>query len=328
MKNKKLLGIIAVILASICYGVMPIFSNACLSGGFPVEFLGKLFGESIPAYMLESPENALSNSSVVAFSMGFGCIISLIVLASKRKLSALKVKPRELMSMSLYGGVAFFATCLLLTYAYQRMDKGSAIVLHFSYPAVSCIASTLFFSEKLTARKLIAIVPALAGVCLVSSFGGASNVWGPVFALLSALTYSVYILAGRYSAYANVDSSVSTVYVTGTASLVGFIMAFITGEFSLPANWFIVALLAMGGITGYLVGLRLLLFGIRTLGSGTASMLNTFEPVMASVCGIVVLGETFSLQKGIGYALVLGAALLVVSSTVSEGKKLRSIDSN
>ena len=57
-------------------------------------------------------------------------------------------------------------------------------------------------------------------------------------------------------------------------------------------------------------------------------MLNTFEPVMASVCGIVVLGETFSLQKGIGYALVLGAALLVVSSTVSEGKKLRSIDSN
>ena len=84
----------------------------------------------------------------------------------------------------------------------------------------------------------------------------------------------------------------------------------------------------MGGITGYLVGLRLLLFGIRTLGSGTASMLNTFEPVMASVCGIVVLGETFSLQKGIGYALVLGAALLVVSSTVSEGKKLRSIDSN
>ena len=140
MKNKKLLGIIAVILASICYGVMPIFSNACLSGGFPVEFLGKLFGESIPAYMLESPENALSNSSVVAFSMGFGCIISLIVLASKRKLSALKVKPRELMSMSLYGGVAFFATCLLLTYAYQRMDKGSAIVLHFSYPAVSCIA--------------------------------------------------------------------------------------------------------------------------------------------------------------------------------------------
>ncbi|MDO4567749.1 MAG: EamA family transporter [Clostridia bacterium] len=327
MKNKTLLGVLAVILSSVCYGITPVLTNGALDGGLPVEFLIRVFGQDYPAALAASAETALPNESVVAFAMGFGCLISLLSLAAKRKLNTLRVDRGVFFSASALGGAAFFATCLLLTYAYRYMDKGATIVLHFTYPAISCIAAALIFKERLTWLKGVAAALAIAGVYFVSNFGGATNALGPIFALLSAVTYATYILGGRYSAYASVDSSVSTVYVTGTASLLGFAAAAVLGTLELPASATVWALLALDGLIGYLIALRLMLYGIRTLGSGTASMLNTLEPVMASVSGIIVFGEAFGLQKGVGYALVLGAALLTVSGSVREDRRQRRAES-
>ena len=39
MKRKHILGVLCVVLASACYGITPILSNAALNGGLPASFV-------------------------------------------------------------------------------------------------------------------------------------------------------------------------------------------------------------------------------------------------------------------------------------------------
>ena len=81
--------------------------------------------------------------------------------------------------------------------------------------------------------------------------------------------------------------------------------------------------LALDGVLGYLIGLRLLLYGIRILGSGNAAMLNALEPVMATVMGVIVYGETVGAAKGLGCAMVIASAVIVVADTGRKKRKYR-----
>lgn len=326
-------GVLAVVAASLCYGVMPIISKTLLSGGLPPEFAARLeafIGRftarpfTLPETMLQNELYALKNESVVGFGMLFGCVISLLLLAlgSKRVgkplLRSLGQPAKSVLSMVLLGGFCLSSTMLLISYAYSYMSPGSVIVLHFSYPVLACVGGALFFGEGFGVKKLLSCALALGGVYLVSGFSGASSPWGPVLALLSAVSYAAYFLAGRHSAYANVETSVTSVYITGSSAVVCLTASALTGGGAcvLPQTAFTLILLVLGGILGYLVGLRLLLYGIRTLGGGNASMLNTLEPVAATLFSMLVFGETLVPLKALGCLLILAAAIITVLGSV------------
>ena len=196
-------------------------------------------------------------------------------------------------------------------------------MLHFCYPAIACLTAALFFKERFSVLKGLAAGAAVSGVYLVSGFSGAENAAGPLLAVLSAFTYAAYFILGRHGPYKNVSPSVSSVYITGAASLMGFLAALATGRLAAPATWFLWLVLALDGVLGYLIGLRLLLYGIRILGSGNAAMLNALEPVMATVMGVIVYGETVGAAKGLGCAMVIASAVIVVADTGRKKRKYR-----
>lgn len=319
MNKSRLKGVAAVVLASMCYGVTPILTNIALKGGLPLDFARRIFGEGAPSFLTASSETAIPNESVVMLGMLLGCLISLITaLISKKGKLLLDVKPKALLSMTLLGGGTFAATMLLISYAYRFMEPGSVIVLHFSYPVIACAAAALFFGERFTVYKAAAAVFAAAGIYLVSGFCGADSFVGPLLALLSAFAYAAYFLLGKHSAYADVDSSVSGVYITLGAAAAAFVAALVSGRLALPSNAFLWLVLAMSGLIGYLIGLRLLLYGIKVLGSGTAAMLNTLEPVMATLSSIAVFGESMGLMKGLGCALVLLGTIITAFGSLKQ----------
>ena len=47
--------------------------------------------------------------------------------------------------------------------------------------------------------------------------------------------------------------------------------------------------------------------GLKILGPNTTSVVNTVEPVLNIVAGILFLNEVFSLQQGVGAVFVVGA---------------------
>ncbi|MBO4383811.1 MAG: DMT family transporter [Clostridia bacterium] len=317
--SKKAWGVLCVILASVCYGITPILSNTALKGGLPGEFLIRAFGEA-PSFMALDPAKAMPNESVVGFGMAIACALSLVICLVGRK--SLKVTPRQAAELSVFGGGGFTATMLLISYAYLSIPAGMTIVLNFTYPILVAFFSAMIFGEKLRPAAIVALVFAIGGVALISLPGSAGSgsrpALGVTLALLSGLAYAVYFLAGRHASYSKLDGSVSNVYITGSAAVICFIIALAAGRFRLPPSWFILAVLLSSGVLGYIVGLRLLLAGIRILGSVPASALNTLEPVFASLTSMLVFGELMTVFKAAGIALVLAGALI---SILSIGRK-------
>ena len=70
--------------------------------------------------------------------------------------------------------------------------------------------------------------------------------------------------------------------------------------------------------------LRLLLAGIKLLGSVSASALNTLEPAFASLTSMAVFGEAMGLLKGCGVILVLAAAVIGILTLNRDDSKTRS----
>ena len=313
MKRDHIIGVICVVLASACYGVTPILSNTALRGGLPAAFLAPLFGDgALCRAMLADPARAVSNETLVCLSMAIACALSVLNCLIGRK--RLAVTGKQLVSLSLLGGGALAGTLLLITYAYLFIPAGMTIVINFTYPIFVVLAGMLFFREKARLSVFVSLALAIGGIALISFTGlsGEVDIRGVLIALASGAAYAVYFLAGRNSAYASLDTGVSNVYITGAAALIGLVAALVTGRFTLPADLFMWAVLFLEALLGYIVGLRLLLAGIRLLGASAASALNTLEPAFASLTSVVVFGEAMGLLKGLGVVLVLAGALVSI----------------
>ena len=312
-KNNRLWGIICVVLASMCYGITPILSNTALRGGLPEAFLKRLGLQA--EHIAANPANAIPNESVVGFGMALACVICLAHCLVKRV--SLRVTRRQTLEMAVYGGGGFTATMLLISYAYLSIPAGTTIVINFTYPVLVAVFSALIFKERFRIASGIALALAIAGIALISGLGagdalGENPALGIPLALLSGLAYAVYFLAGRHASYSKTDTSVANVYITGSAAVICFVIALLTGRFRLPPTVFLWIVLLSSAVLGYIIGLRLLLVGIRLLGSSTASALNTLEPVFASLTSVVVLGESMNAVKITGAALVLAGALMSI----------------
>lgn len=315
-KDPRTLGVICVVLASMCYGITPILSNTALRGGLPADFLTRILG-SAPELMMAGAQNAMPNESVVGLGMGIACVLSALVCLITRK--SLRVTGRQALHMAVFGGGGFTATMLLISYAYLCIPAGTTIVLNFTYPVMVAVASAVIFREKIRPTAFLALIPALLGIALISGLAASGSgalgerpALGIPLALLSGAAYAVYFLAGRHSAYRELDTSVANFYITGSAALICFAIALASGRLRLPPNAFLWCILLLSGVLGYIVGLRLLLLGIRLLGSTPASALNTLEPVFASLTSMLVFGEAMGLVKAAGCALVLVGALMSI----------------
>lgn len=321
MKRNTFIGILCVVLASMCYGITPILSNAALNGGLPADFVVNVFGENALEIMAADTARAMKNESVVGISMGIAGIISFLTCLLTKK--SLRISMRQVSSMCIMGGISLAVTCVLISFAYNFIPAGMAIVLHFTYPVFVLIASMLFFGEKPTVVKCFSLLMAIAGIALLS-FGGFDGQIQPVgilLALISGMTYAAYFIAGKNAPYASADTAVSNTFITLTACIVCSLAGILMGRFTFPSDWFMWLILILEALLGYVIALQLMLKGMKLIGACAASALNTLEPAFASLTSMLVFGEMMGLIKGCGIIFVLVAAL--ISILALNGKKVK-----
>lgn len=305
MNKNTLKGILAVLLASLLFGFTPMLTNSSLFGTLP--------------WLQRGTEVVFTNESVVVFSMGFAGIFSMISALFQKK--SLKIRPAELRDVSIFGGGLFCATCLLLSYSYRLIPVGTAVVLHFFYPVATCLISALFFREKLSPAKAVAALIAVAGIFFVSDFEGVGNLLGPLLAVGSGVAYACYCIGIERSRSADIDPAVRGMYINFSSAAIAFVAALVTGRLMLPPNWVCFLSTVCEAVIGYLLAIRLIIYGIGKLGATSASVVNTFEPVMAALLASLFYNEVMDLKKIVGCAMVLSATFIIVLAARAKQKK-------
>ena len=100
---------------------------------------------------------------------------------------------------------AGICSLLFFTYCYFQaitiMDLSTAAVLLYTAPSIVMILSLILFHERITVQKLIALVLAFAGCCLVSLVGGEHKLStvGILYGLGAGFGYALYSIFARYA---------------------------------------------------------------------------------------------------------------------------------
>lgn len=259
--------------------------------------------------------NALGFSSrqVACLRLTVGALVFvLLLLILDRK--ALKISPRD---VPLFLGLGLLSV-LFFTFCYFRaielMPLATAAILLYTSPIWVTLMAALFFHERLTVRKLLALGLAFAGCVLVSGLsGGSLTFYGLLVGLGAGVGYALYSILGTVALRRYPPLTVTTwtflFAALGSWFLSSPVSLFETMR-TAPAGtlaWLIPGTAILTAVIPYLAYTK----GLQSTEAGRAAILATVEPVVATLLGALVFHETLSLTAMLGIALVLGSIALL-----------------
>lgn len=285
-------------------------------GAVAVLLAAALFGTSATSLALLTP--GAPGPSVAAMRLLVGAVGLVVVVLSRggaADLTALWRRPAIwIMGAAVAGYQAFFFM--------GTARAGVAVGTLISLAAAPFLAGILGWVLREGAPGwtwVVSTVIAVVGLTLlVSTSLGVEEPIGMVYSLGAGVCYAIYTVVGvRLSREGRPPSAVLA--ASFSIGAVILLPAAVTSDWWFSAAG-VVEVLWLGLAT---TTVAYLLFGVglRTLQPGHIATLNLFEPVVATILGVVVLGEVLGMAGWVGTLLVLGALSLL---GLSEGRRSRA----
>lgn len=209
--------------------------------------------------------------------------------------------------------VTFFNFCYFKTMTLTSLSV--AAVLLYTAPAFVMLMSAVLFKEEMSVQKLSALLLAFLGCAFVSGIvggAGALSASGILYGLGAGFGYALYSIFGRYA--------LEKGYSSLTISFYTFLCSAICTSFLADKGSVAAALSGNGGLIMKTIVLVLVvtLFpylsytkGLSGVENGTASVLASVEPVVATLVGVVIYKEALNVWNVAGICLVLGSIILI-----------------
>jgi drug/metabolite transporter, DME family len=263
----------------------------------------------------------MSPVMVVFWRAGFaalmlGAVMGVVLPVSGRR-GLLRVRRGDLHLFVGFGLLGVTAFYLLYIYAVVLTGVAVAVVLLYTAPVFVALMAWRFLGERLGGRKLAALALTVVGCALVSRAYDptllSGNVLGILCGLGSGFTYALYSIYGKMSLHRGYSIATMSFYVYGIGALGLLAVALFLGPGQLfalndPSGWWLLLTIALFQTLGALAAYT---SGLRYLEAGVASILATFEPVVATALAFFVLHEAVAWPQMLGGTLILAAVLLL-----------------
>jgi len=231
------------------------------------------------------------------------------------------LKDRKLLNIDIHDWKYFFGTGILsfvffnwcYFIAINKTTLSTAAILLYTAPAIVMVLSVILFKEKLTGRKVAALILTFIGCAFVTGVvkGGQDiSPLGILAGLGSGLGYALYSIFGRY-ALKKYDPITVTLYTFVFASIGLIPISDIKGLFGLLSNTVAFCNAILLGLAATVLPFLLYTKGLSYLETSKASIIATIEPVVATVIGIILFGEPITIYKIIGIFLVVFAVSIL-----------------
>ena len=242
-----------------------------------------------------------------------GILFAVILLIKDPKGFKIKVKDIPLFLALGLVSILFF-TCCYFT-AIRLMTMSTAAILLYTSPIWVMILAVIFLKEKLTARKVIALILAFAGCVLVSGFGGKVTLPGILVGLGSGLGYGLYSIFGSFALRKNSPFTVTcyTFLIAGLGSIAVSDPADLFSKIASADNRLALAgFVLLTAVVTAVIPFLFYTLGLNRTTAGRAAVLATVEPAAATLFGVFVMNERIVIASAVGILLVF-AAIIVLS---------------
>jgi len=288
-------------------------SSAAL-GGFLVVLAGLLWGTT-GLFINHLNTAGLSSMQICELRAGITALLMLLLsLCIDPGLLRIRLRDIWIFLGSGVGSILFFNYCYFN--AIQESGMAVAATLLYTSPVFVMLLSLPLFGEKITGRKLLALVLTVAGCVLVSgllSSGGTITLRGLLYGIGAGFGYALYSIFTRYAIRRGYTSMTITTYT--------FLVAAVGGLFLTDFRQIVSATVAGGAnlwllFIGYTLVTTVapyLLYtnGLRHIENSKAAVMAAVEPACATLLQIAVLRVFPGPVAMVGIVLVLIAIILM-----------------
>ena len=283
MKNRKLIGVLAMVGTTLCYGLVPSLSFMAFETGVVSETI--LF-------------NKFFYAAILMWAYIFLRRIPF-------KLNRTQIAPMIVVVLA-YAGIA-----ITLYLSFEYISGSLATIISFTYPAMVIVVEMLRGRERVRFLKILAVILSMIGLCLI--------VWAPdmeirmlgvIFAVLCAVCYTFYAIGLSHPSLSDVNSLVTAGYVMVTSAVINFVRCIFSGDpmFTETADQLMFVLIL--SVVNAFLAILLFCLGVKMIGPSNASIINTAEPVCACIFGYLLIGDAITASMVIGGLMVVSAVLL------------------
>ena len=255
-------------------------------------------------------------SSVIALVRGAVGAAFLLLLARFRHALIDRAALRRRWQLLLLSAAMMSFNWITLFEAYRYTTVATATLCYYMAPIFVTLISPVLLKERLTARKLLCVFLALAGMVFVSGvpqsgLPGPSEAKGILLALCSAALYAGVILINKY--LAGVPAYDRTLLQLACAAAVMIPYILLTEDLSAmsvtPLGAVLLLIVAVFH-TGWCYALYFR--SMTVLSAQTVALFSYIDPIVA------ILLSALLLREPLGWSGILGAALVLGSTLVSE----------
>lgn len=255
-------------------------------------------------------------SSVIALVRGAVGAAFLLLLARFRHAPIDRAALRRRWQLLLLSAAMMSFNWITLFEAYRYTTVATATLCYYMAPIFVTLISPVLLKERLTARKLLCVFLALAGMVFISGvpqsgLPGPSEAKGILLALCSAALYAGVILINKY--LAGVPAYDRTLLQLACAAAVMIPYILLTEDLSAMSVTPLGAVLLLIVAVFHTGWCYALYFGSMTvLSAQTVALFSYIDPIVA------ILLSALLLREPLGWSGILGAALVLGSTLVSE----------
>jgi len=256
--------------------------------------------------------------------MAFRCIgATLIFWAIACFLPKEKVERRDLLVIMAGGLLGFVISQTLTAWSLQYTTPVYFSLIATLTPIATMLMAALFLSERITGVKTIGVLLAILGAALMVFVGwqsgtGRNDLLGIILALLSVLTWVVYLLITRkVSQKYTAVTQMKWIFLVSSIAVIPFALGDVSKtallvQPSFSLDWWLGAL-AMAFIVVFatVLGYFMIPYAMKYLKATTVSIYTNLQPVVASLIAIAVGQDLFTWDKPVAAVLVLLGAYLV-----------------
>lgn len=299
--NGRTAGEIAVILAALMWGFAGFFSRGLNDLG-------------------------LDSLQVTACRMAVSSAI-LLVFVGLFSRESLKVPPKMILLFIGFAVVRIISDFGLFK-SMETVPLSVASVLQMTAPFYVMLISYLFFGERITRMKMLALIVAFVGCVLVTDvlFADSADPMGILLGAISGAFYGFFVAGTKYSGMKGI-SPLSFVFYTTVFAMIMLI------PITDPPH---VADVAFSGLEPFLyvlgVGILMTLipyslqaWALKSLDAGVASVLGVTEAAFAALVGFFLFSESMSLLNILGMALTFASIFMLNAEVLKFYARRRSV---
>ena len=271
---------------------------------------------------LESVEISFFRGIIGSIFLG---IVLLIKMRSKKKSdediyletskNEYKKKDKKSIIVLIISGMAIGFIWVFLFNSYNYITVANATIVYYLAPVIVIFVSPIFLKEKLTSKKVVAVICAMCGLILIVKTN-TSNVnidltSGIINAFMAACLYASVIILNKF--IKNVDDYKKTFIQIFMASMVLLPWVIYRDKIVFDSIKSIILILVLGiAHTG--IAYCLYFSAMKDLKAQSIAILGYIDPVSSVVFSIFLLREPFSIYQ------LIGGVIILLSAIISEKK--------